>query len=321
MKNDNFKNGYTLVEAVVAIGIMAIFIFIFIGSFYYISYSRYIKNKSLAFNLAHEEIEALRELPFEKLTNRTEAHFINVAYNLGQLSVETSNQAISPPNIYNLARPKEITSGVSGLAILPGGDFEDFTFETQLKALSDSDNSWQLGVVFRYQDVSNFYRLRLASNDLIFYKVVDGGNTILYSKSQVFSKDVWYKLKIEASGSNFNIYLDDNLLTATPVSDEAFSKGKLGLIGSNSVHAHFDEAKVTTGQTTTWHFDGSEEKIGETASGWQRFGINDLPSAIDKLTIEDAINGYDDLKKITAKVEWQEQGNVKSVFLVTYLHE
>lgn len=319
-KGKNSIKGYGLVESIVAIGIIAVFLIVFMSSFYFISFQKYIRNKSLAFNLAHEEIEALRKVSFTELTNRTDARFINVAYNLGNWSISSSPQALSSPNVYDLAKPSTVVSGVTGLAVIPGDDYDDFTLEANIKALADSDNSWQAGLVFRYQDIDNFYRVRLATNDLIFNKIVNGASTILYSKSQVFSKDVWYKLKIEASGSSFNVYLDDNLLTATPVSDSAFTKGRLGPVGLNSVHAHFDDVKVTTSQTTIWNFD-SGETAGEIATGWQRFGINDLPSGTDKLTIENAEASYDDLKKVTAKVEWKEQDKTKSVNLVTYISE
>jgi len=317
----NSNNGYGLVESIVAIGIIAVFLTVFMSSFYFISFQKYIRNKGLAYNLAQEEIEALRRVSFTELTDRTGAQFINVAYNVGNLFVNSSAQAVSAPNVYELARPSTFTSGVTGLAILPGEDYDDFSFESNIKALTDSDNSWQAGLVFRYQDINNFYRVRIAANDLIVYKVLNGANTILYSKSQVFSKDTWYKIKVEASGSTLNVYLNDTLLTTTPVTDTAFSIGRLGLVGLNTVHAQYDDVKVITAQTTTWNFDSAGETIGEIAVGWQRFGINDLPSGVDKLTIENAETGYDDIKKITAKIEWQEQDNNKSVNIVTYISE
>jgi len=321
MNKEFQKSGYGIIESVVAIGIIAVFITVFMSSFYFISFQKYIRNKGLAYNLAHEEIESLRRVSFTELTDRTDTQFINVAYNVGDLFVNSSAQAVSAPNVYELAKPASFTSGVTGLAILPGDDYDDFTFESSVKALTDSDNSWGAGLVFRYRDSNNFYRVRIAANDLILYKAVNGANTILYSKSQVFSKDTWYKIKVEASGSTLNVYLNDNLLTTTPVTDTAFSIGRLGLAGLNTVHAQYDDVKVTTAQTTTWNFDGAGEITGEIAVGWQRFGINDLPSGVDKLTIENAETGYDDIKKVTASIEWQEQDKNKSVNIVTYISE
>lgn len=79
---ENKNVGYTIIESIVAIGLVGLFILIYSASYTAITSNQFLKHKSLAYNLAAEELEALRSTPFAKITNRTNGNFIETAYKL-----------------------------------------------------------------------------------------------------------------------------------------------------------------------------------------------------------------------------------------------
>ena len=311
------NHGAGIIESVVAIGLLALFITVFGASYTIVITNTLLKNKNLAYNVAIEEIEALRNTPYTQLTNRSDSAFIEVAYNKGHWLVASPGGAPSSPNILEVASPTGNPSGVTGLSIVPGFDYSDFTLETDVNVRSDSPAGWQSGIYFRYHDSSNYYRTYFTATDLYIDKNVDGTETSLNSKSKTFSENTWYTIKIITSTNNIDVYINDVLELSTTDNDSSFSKGRIGLVSFDSAHQYFDDVSVTEGDTNSWNFDS--DTIGQIPSGWERFSINDLPNGVGLLTIQDDQMGYTDIKNVTVKVSWQERGNTYYVELETLI--
>lgn len=307
-----FKNQHasTIIESIVAIGLASFFIGIFGVSYIATSFNQHLKFKNLAFNLVSEELEAIRATSYDQLSNRTNSDFIEVIYNIGSWSVQTNATAPSSPNTYMLTIPQGTPSGITGLATLPGFEYGNFTYESEIFVKSDSPSGWQAGLLARYHDVNNYYYVYFTATNLYLKEVVNGVETSLDSKIKNFSTDTWYTVKLVATNNSFEVFIDDiSELTATDA-ENSFTQGRLALFGANSTHAYFDDVSVTTASTITWNFDS--EAVNSIPTSWQRFGINDLPQGNTKLTIEEPEVGHSDLKKITARVEWQERGNTRN---------
>ncbi|MCH7492534.1 DUF1080 domain-containing protein [Patescibacteria group bacterium] len=311
------NNGSSIVESVVAIGLLALFVTVFGASYTIVINNTLLKNKNLAYNVAVEEIEALRNTPYTQLTNRTDADFIEVAYNKGSWLVASLGSSPSSPNILQVGSPVGNPSGVTGLAIVPGFDYSNFTFETDLNVRSDSPAGWQSVIYFRYHDSNNYYRAYFTSTDLYIDKKVDGTETSLGSKTKTFLEDTWYTVKIITSSNTLDVYINDVLELSATDSDSSFAKGRIGLASINSAHQYYDDISVTEGATNAWNFDS--DTAGELPSGWERFSVNDLPGGTGLLTIQDDQSGFTDIKKISVKVNWQERGNTYSVELTTLI--
>lgn len=307
----------TIIESIVAIGLISFFISIFGVSYVATSFNQHLKLKNLAFNLVAEELEAIRNAPYDQLSNRTNNDFIEVIYNVGSWSVQTNATAPSLPNTYVLTIPQGTPSGITGLATLPGFEYANFSYESEIFVKSDSPANWQAGLFARYQDVNNNYFVYFTSTNIYLKKVVNGVETTLDSKAKTFLTDTWHDLKLEVADDVFIVYVNDiSELTATDT-DNSFTEGRLALLGTNSVHAFFDDVSVITASTTTWNFDS--ETVNSMPASWQRFGINDLSQGTAKLTIEEPETGHSDLKKIIVRVEWLEKGNTRNVEAITLI--
>ncbi len=318
IKRSKKTHAFGLFESVIAIGIVGLFIVLFGSSFTFISFEQYIRDRARAMELAQQEVEAIRNSSFSKLSTWTDTHFLGVAFNKGLWAVQNSGSAVSSPNVYTLGKPSPVASGVTGIAIVPGGDYTNFTFETSIKALADSQAGFGTGVVFRYIDHRNYYKAWFTASTLVFSKVVDGVEAVLYTENpRTFNTDQWYKLKVVTNGSSIELWVDD--VQRTTQVDLSFAKGKLALLGLDSAHPQFDNVTVTTTSSTTWNLDADTVNI--VANGWERFGIQDLPGGNDVLIVQDAVGGFTDLKKVTARVEWQQRSQTRSIELITYVHE
>lgn len=130
-----------------------------------------------------------------------------------------------------------------------GKTFDDFVLEVETSQLDGPDNN-DYGVILRYQDDDNFYSFEISGDGYYtFSKAVDG---------QYFSIIPWREsrainsghntnlLRVEAVGSNFTLYINDELVDAAI--DSEFSQGDIGLAAGTyeepGTHIAFDNLKV-----------------------------------------------------------------------------
>lgn len=308
--------GSTLIESLVALGLIAYVLVIFSVGQTAITSNKYLRHRSFAYGLATEELEAIRNSDFSRLTNRTAADFIEVAYNIGTWKVAALADSPSSPNAYELLSPTGNPVGLTGIAIVPGIEYDNNTYEAKIKVAASSPATWQAGIFLRYHDTGNYYFVHFNATNIYFDKRVDNSPLPpLDTLTRSFATNTWYTLKVEAVGNVFNVYVDNALVLT--VTDTTFTDGRFALAGMNSAHLYFDDVKI--GTTLLWHFDG--DGLGNIPAGWERFGLADLPDGQGKLTIEDAQAGFNDIKKVTVRVQWSERSQTKHTEIVTYVSE
>jgi hypothetical protein len=122
--------------------------------------------------------------------------------------------------------------------------FKDFTLITRFKILSGIVEQ-MAGVVFRYQNQSNFYVVRVSAlgHNLRFYKVVNGARGNLVGPSLDISTGVWHSLAVHCEGNRITCWLD-NALVMPPLQDDTFDSGKVGFWTKSDSLTHFGDTTI-----------------------------------------------------------------------------
>jgi hypothetical protein len=123
--------------------------------------------------------------------------------------------------------------------------FKDFTLTTRFKILSGVLEE-MAGVVFRYQNESNFYVVRVSAlgHNLRFYKVVNGIRGNLVGPSLDVSAGDWHLLSVHCEGNRITCWLD-NQLVMPPLQDDTFDSGKIGFWTKSDSLTHFGDTTIS----------------------------------------------------------------------------
>jgi len=123
--------------------------------------------------------------------------------------------------------------------------FKDFKLTTQFKIVSGGLEQ-MAGVVFRFQNESNFYVVRASAlgNNLRFYKVVDGLRGNLIGPELNISNGVWHTLTVQCQGNQIACWLDDHL-AMPPLNDSTFPAGKIGFWTKSDAVSYFGNTTIT----------------------------------------------------------------------------
>lgn len=301
MKN----RGFTIIEVIVCIAVLGSSLAVFGTLFSILRINKSGSFRFAATKLAQEEIDILRTLPLSALSNRTESDFIYLFYNRGAAGAVINSAAISSPNALELANASNTIAAV----LLPYNKLTNFSLETYLKNTETTERS---GIIFRARDYDNYYFFYIKNDRIALEKKVDGTLAPIQDIMGTFADNTWYKIKIVASGTSLSIYLND-VLTAT-ATDDSFSSGYTALASYSDI-TYFDDVTLVSGsQTSFWNFDDVTNK--GVPSDWQKFDTNNLPICQGLLTISEPY-GVSTIKKIEAKVVWQEKDKQKTVSLST----
>ena len=127
-----------------------------------------------------------------------------------------------------------------------GMSWQDYRFSLDVTPLPDMGIAVQgndVGVMFRYQDVNNYYRLTLSARYGFtrLEKKVTGSFTTLAVDSRGYYENVTLKFIIEVKGSLIQVFLGDEPLFSVPDSD--LDSGTIGLYCQDKVT--FDNVLVT----------------------------------------------------------------------------
>ena len=123
--------------------------------------------------------------------------------------------------------------------------FKDFKLTTQFKTVSGGLEQ-MAGVVFRFQNESNFYIIRASvlGNNLRFYKVVNGLRGNIIGPELNISNGVWHTLTVQCQGNQITCWLDEHL-TMSPLNDSTFSDGKIGFWTKSDAVSYFGNTTIT----------------------------------------------------------------------------
>lgn len=126
--------------------------------------------------------------------------------------------------------------------------YRDFTFSTRFK-LAGGTLEQMAGIVFRYQDASNFYVLRVSGlgHNLSFYPMVNGVrpyDPIRIAVGLDLAPNSWHTLGVNCEGINFTCYLDGRPV-GPQIHDPTFPAGKVGFWTKSDAVSYFTDATVT----------------------------------------------------------------------------
>ncbi|MBI4457800.1 hypothetical protein HY633_02455 [Candidatus Uhrbacteria bacterium] len=307
-------SGFTMMEALMTIGIAAMLLAVFTALLTVTIVLRRAQNGLVAANFIQEELDTLRTLPFAELLTRTDGNFLGVAMTRGPWKVAADATAPSSPNAYVMESAQSAVIEETGLAVLPGNYREDFTFSAKIKVMPSPPAGWGAGIAFRYRDAENHYRFRFSSGGIALDRVLQGTKTTIWTQSATYNADTWYTLEVVAAGANLT--LKKNGATLATVIDGSFTRGDLALMAINGALIHADDAAVTAGATTTWNFNA--EAVNAVPTDWQRMSVANLPSGVGKLTIANYL-GNTNVKNVTAKVQWTELGIMRTASSATLI--
>jgi hypothetical protein len=130
------------------------------------------------------------------------------------------------------------------MLVYQGDIFGDFKFSARFKIVGGITEQ-MAGLVFRFQNVSNFYytRVSAAGHNLRFFKVVNGLRSDPIGPQLDVPLGEWHKLGVQCEGTQIRLYLDDQLVLPA-LGDSTFTEGKLGFWTKSDSITYFSDGDV-----------------------------------------------------------------------------
>lgn len=122
--------------------------------------------------------------------------------------------------------------------------FKDFKLTARLKMVGGLVEQ-MAGVVFRYQNSSNFYVVRASAlgHNVRFYKMVNGVRSDPIGPTVEVLPGKWYTLAVQCSGNQITIWMNDTLIMP-PLQDNTFNAGKVGFWTKSDAVSYFSDLSV-----------------------------------------------------------------------------
>jgi len=130
------------------------------------------------------------------------------------------------------------------MLLLSGERFRNFKFTTRFKIVSGVAEQ-MAGVVFRYQNISNYYVVRASAlgKNVRFYKVVDGLRSDPIGPAVDVTAGAWHSLGVQCEGTQILITFDDKLVMPA-LGDNSLNEGQLGFRTKSDAVSYFTDALV-----------------------------------------------------------------------------
>jgi hypothetical protein len=130
------------------------------------------------------------------------------------------------------------------ILVYDGETFQDFTLTTRFKIVSGISEQ-MAGIVFRFQDASNFYVVRASAlgQNVRFYKMVDGVRSDPIGPQLKVSIGDWHTLAVQCHGNQIVIQFDGKLVMP-PLNDNTFAAGKIGFWTKSDALSYFSDPVI-----------------------------------------------------------------------------
>ncbi|WP_217896393.1 metallophosphoesterase [Oceanobacillus rekensis] len=122
--------------------------------------------------------------------------------------------------------------------------WSDYTFSTTLRSTDDDG----IGLMFRYQDPDNYYKLDLDEqrNFIKLFKVVDGMETTLaHVEKPGYITGANIELEIKVIGNQIQAFKDGIDIFGEPIIDDSHSNGTVALYAWGNPNSYFDDVLVS----------------------------------------------------------------------------
>lgn len=130
------------------------------------------------------------------------------------------------------------------MLIYTGETFRNFKFTTKFKIISGVVEQLP-GVVFRYQNPTNYYVVRASAlgNNVRFYKVVNGVRSDPIGPDVKVTVGDWHTLAVQCEGNQITLWFDDKLVMP-PLGDNSFNEGRLGFRTKSDTVCQYSDSSV-----------------------------------------------------------------------------
>lgn len=130
------------------------------------------------------------------------------------------------------------------LFVYDGETFKNFKFTTRFKIVSGTAEQ-MAGLVFRYQNPTNFYVVRASAlgRNVRFYKMVDGVRSDPIGPQLEISTNTWHTLAVQCHGNEITCWFDDQLVMP-PLQDNTFTAGKVGFWTKSDAVSYFGDPVI-----------------------------------------------------------------------------
>lgn len=128
--------------------------------------------------------------------------------------------------------------------IFTGEKFRNFKFTTRFKIVGGVTEQ-MAGVVFRYQNSSNYYVVRASAlgNNIRFYKVVDNVRSDPIGPDVAVTAGDWHALGVQCEGNQITISYDGKPVMPA-LGDNTFTEGLVGFRTKSDALSYFTDAMV-----------------------------------------------------------------------------
>jgi Domain of Unknown Function (DUF1080) len=128
--------------------------------------------------------------------------------------------------------------------VYDGVTFRDFKVTARFKIVSGIAEQ-MAGVVFRFQNASNFYVARASAlgHNVRFYKMVNGVRSDPLGPQLDIAAGAWHTLTVQCQGNQISISLDDQPVMPS-LQDNTFTVGKIGLWTKSDAVSYFSDATI-----------------------------------------------------------------------------
>jgi len=197
-------------------------------------------------------VEPLLHLGKRYLTTNNcpaELETINFNNNLSTGWVVTTSGTL-PTQTWSVANGVyQYKNGGNARAVNTQTQLTDFSYSAMLYS---SDSNGHIGLLFRVQDLNNYYRFRWGGADvppantrgLRLERVENGVSSELAGNSAVsYPPNAWQHIEVRAVGSNLAVYVNGQLVLSAV--DTTFAGGGIGLYANDNNLAQFDDVLAT----------------------------------------------------------------------------
>ena len=130
------------------------------------------------------------------------------------------------------------------ILLLSDDIFRNFKFTAKIK-LVDGLTEQMAGVVFRFQNASNYYVARASAlgKNVRFYKLVNGQRSAPIGPAVAVSPGAWHTLAVKCDGNQISIFFDDQPVMP-PLGDNSLIEGRVGFITKSDAVSYFTDPLV-----------------------------------------------------------------------------